>query len=257
MNFKSAIYTGSLHHRRTKPKAHDFRYSVAMFYVDLSEIKQIFKLPFLFSWRGPSLVLFRRKDYLKGHESLVESVRAIILAKTGKASAGAIRLFTQIRYFGFCFNPVSFYYCFDENEKLKFIVTEITNTPWNERQAYVHEVKDDAETARFEFKKDFHVSPFLPMDLHYIWEFNRPVPANVNSRLRVHMEDWDLVENEKVFEATLVLKPSPMTATHLLKTVFGFPLLTVKTFLAIYFQALRLKLKGAHFYSHPQSGENS
>ena len=255
MSGKSALYTGVLHHRRTSPKVHDFKYQVALFYLDLSEIETIFNLPLFFSHRAPSLAGFRREDYLKGDPSLTQAVKDLILARTGKTHDGPIRLLTQIRYFGFCFNPVSFYYCFDQSEKLQFIVSEITNTPWNERFAYVSEVKAGDDSYRFEFKKDFHVSPFLPMDLQYIWKFNVPKPTDPKSALRVHMEDWDLKTNERVFESNLVMKPMPMTRGNLARLVFGYPLLTIKTILAIYFQAVLLKLKGATFYTHPKTGE--
>ena len=255
MSFKSQIYTGMLHHRRTSPKVHDFRYQVAMFYLDISEIEKIFKVPFLFSFRGPSLAGFRRGDYLKGDESLSQAVKDLILAKTGRLHDGPIRLLTQIRYFGFCFNPVSFYYCFDASEKLKFVVAEITNTPWNERHSYVLEMNPLVECSHFEFQKDFHVSPFFPMELQYRWSLNSPNPVGAMATLRVDMEDWDLKSKECVFEAHLSLKAKEMNSKNLILLVLGFPFLTFKTFFAIYFQALLLLMKRVPFYSHPKSGE--
>jgi DUF1365 family protein len=256
MTLQSAIYTGILQHTRSKPKPHDFHYQVAMFYLDLSEIKKIFCVPFLFSDSSPRLIGFNRKDYLKGPGSITEAVAKLILEKTGKAFQGKVRLLTQIRYFGFCFNPVSFYYCFDENESLRFIVSDITNTPWNEKHAYVSEVDPENAEHRFEFKKEFHVSPFFPMDLLYVWRFNTPNPNDARAKLLVHMEDWNFEKTDRVFEAHLALKAKPLTAKNVILLLLSFPLLTFKTFIAIYYQALRLKLKGAHFYSHPTLEKN-
>ena len=258
MIFKSFIYSGVLHHRRTRPKVHDFQYEVVMFYLDLEEIDQIFNIPFLFSSRAPSLIGFRRSDYFrKETPELKKAVQDLIFEKTGEIHDGSICLLTQIRYFGFCFNPVSFYYCFDKSEKLQFIVSEITNTPWNERHAYVLRFSPDQENTEFKFKKDFHVSPFLPMDLNYVWSLNQPKPLDKAGRLMVHMEDWDLKKQERVFEANLVLKPTLLTRRNLLSVLLTFPFLTLKTFFAIYYQALQLKLKRVPFYSHPTPGEKS
>lgn len=251
---KSFIYSGTLHHKRTKPKTHDFSYQVALFYLDLDEVDQIFNVPFFLSSKGPRLAGFDRKDYLKGQGSLKKAVADLIHVKTGQNFSGSVRMLSQIRYLGICFNPVTFYYCFDAEEKLKFIISDITNTPWNERHAYVHEVKTELNENQFEFKKDFHVSPFLPMDLHYSWKFKTPHPEQALDRLIVHMEDWDLKLNEKVFEAHLVVQAKPLTRAQVVKTILEFPFLTLKTIFAIYYQALLLKLKGAHFYSHPNPG---
>jgi DUF1365 family protein len=256
----SAIYSGSLRHRRMEPKRHDFSYHVLLFYIDLAEVDSLFRIPLLFSHRFPRVIGFDRKDYLAGndrHPSLDTSVRALILARTGKSHLGPIRMLTQLRFLGFCFNPVTFYYCFDEAGVLKFVVSEITNTPWYERRAYVHEMTDDRKHHRFEFEKDFHVSPFFPMDLHYQWNFSKPEPSNTSDVLSVHMENWTQDRSRKVFDATLILKATPWTAWNLFRRILFYPMLTFKSFIGIYYQAFLLRAKGMHFYSHPDSGGKS
>jgi hypothetical protein len=166
-------------------------------------------------------------------------------------------MLTQLRFLGFCFNPVTFYYCFDEAGVLKFVVSEITNTPWYERRAYVHEMTDDRKHHRFEFEKDFHVSPFFPMDLHYQWNFSKPEPSNTSDVLSVHMENWTQDRSRKVFDATLILKATPWTAWNLFRRILFYPMLTFKSFIGIYYQAFLLRAKGMHFYSHPDSGGKS
>ena len=250
---KSALFVGTLNHRRYFPKAHSFSYPVLMFYLDLSEIKTIFSIPFLFSDRSPRLLGFKRSDYIRGKESLKDSINELIYQKTGRLHQGPIRMLTQIRYFGFCFNPVSFYYCFDQQgEHLEFIVAEVTNTPWNERKAYVVECEPGADVHRVAFKKDFHISPFLPMDLEHSWSFSAPKPEDVNSHLSVYMQDWDATRSTLIFDGTLLLSPRPFTRMNLIKSLASFPLLTFKSFIAIYYQALCLKLKGIPFHSHPK-----
>jgi DUF1365 family protein len=251
--FQSAIYTGTLHHQRKSPKFHDFRYQVTFFYIDLAEVKRIFNLPLFFWDRFPRIFGFNRNRYLAGGASLDQTVRDLIFAKTAKKHEGPIRMLSQISYFGFCFNPVSFFYCFDRSgEHLEFIVAEVSNTPWNERKSYVFPCNRDDEQHRFEFKKDFHVSPFFPMNLEYVWIFKSPNPR-VGSSLNVLMEDWNDSRTERVFFANLVLNPQPMTRSNLFKNIVSFPFMTFKTFGAIYIQAMRLWIKKVPFYSHPKN----
>ncbi|NDG84590.1 MAG: DUF1365 family protein, partial [Proteobacteria bacterium] len=88
VSFKSAIYTGILHHRRTAPKVHDFRYRVALFYLDLDELERVFPVPFLFSLRSPRIMGFDRRDYLGRTGSLKEAVCDLVQAKTGERPRG-------------------------------------------------------------------------------------------------------------------------------------------------------------------------
>jgi len=248
---KNAIYVGTLHHHRLSPKVHRFSYPVAFFYLDLDEIESTFRIPVLFSHRFPRILGFNRKDYLAGQPSLKESVRDLVEKKTGQRPRGPIRILTQIRYFGFCFNPVSFYYCFDESgERLEFIASEITNTPWKERMPYAFEFKGQD----FVFQKDFHVSPFFTMNYRYTWTFVEPTPQKPDSRLRVIMKNHELTDRANLaFQAILDLKPQPLTLKTVVKTVLTHPLLTFRSFLGIYWQAFLIYLKGVPFVPHPGS----
>ena len=232
---KSAIYRGHIRHRRFSPKAHDFRYALALFYVDLSEIASIFSAPPLLSTSGPSVLAFRPRDYLSA-----DQVRQLVWQRTGTRCNGPIRILTQLSYLGFCFNPVSFYYCFDDEDRdVAFVVSQITNTPWNERFEYV------TPGLRSEFNKEFHVSPFLPMEMRYRWKFSAPSNA-----LSVHMENFD-PSGALVFDATLTMKRRELTRLAMLQTVASYPLLTGKAALSIYLQAFALWIKQVPFFPHP------
>jgi DUF1365 family protein len=166
---------------------------------------------------------------------------------------GPIRVLTHLRYFGYSFNPVTFYYVFDAGDsRVETIVAEITNTPWKERHAYVLPVasaaRDVARAWRFSFEKRFHVSPFLPMDMRYEWCFGAP-----GEGLHVHMENWRAGSAQ--FDATLALRRKPMTAASLARALLQFPLITVQVSTLIYWQALKLLWKRAPFHTHPDKAE--
>jgi DUF1365 family protein len=254
MSVESCLYTGTVQHRRREPVSNAFRYRLFMMYLDLAELPQLFE-PYLFwSAKRAAPARFRREDYLQSAEGdaalpLDESVRRLIARETGKRPAGPIRLLTHLRYFGYSFNPVSFYYCFDESgAKLETIVAEITNTPWKERHAYVLPVATSARSTRhswqFKFDKQFHVSPFNPMDMRYDWRFGIP-----DSGLYVHMESWR--DGRPVFDATLTLKRKAISSASLAHALVGFPLMTAQVITLIHWQALRLWIKGAPFHTHP------
>jgi DUF1365 family protein len=247
--WESAVYEGWVRHRRHSPHTHEFRYRICMLYLDLDEVDRLFAGRWLWSAGARNLAEFRRRDYLGDPGlPLAEAVRERVQAETGKASRGPIRLLTHLRYFGHCFNPVSFYYCYAEDGKtLETIVAEITNTPWKERHSYVLPVASaqrHGHALGWTFAKAFHVSPFLPMQRGYAWRLTTPAET-----LRVHMDvcDGDACE----VDATLVLARRPVNAANLARVLLRFPAMTLRIVAAIHWQALRLWLRRNPVYDHP------
>jgi DUF1365 family protein len=246
---QSCLYQGWVSHRRRVPGGNSFRYRLFMVYLDLAELPGLFDGNWLWSARRPAPGWFRRKDYLgPACVPLDEAVRRRVEAETGLRPSGPIRMLTHLRYFGYCMNPVTFYYCFDDaGETVRFIVAEVNNTPWDERHAYV---LDAARAQRkggascWRFGKAFHVSPFLPMDMDYEWRFDDP-----SQSLSVHMQN--LKSGERVFDATLELRREAMTSAALNRALLSHPFMTLKVAALIYWQALRLWLKRTPFFTHP------
>ncbi len=245
----SALYTGRLRHRRFAPRQHAFDYRLFMAWLDLAELDRVFRGRWLWSTKRPALAWLKRADYLgDAAMPLDEAVRERVARATGARPAGPVRLLTHLRMFGHCFNPVSFYYCYDaRGERVETVLAEITNTPWKERHAYVLPAAASVGrggTLRFRFDKAFHVSPFLPMDLGYDWRVGEP-----GARLAVHMENFQ--GGLKVFDATLALERREISGASLATALARFPFMTAQLLGAIYWQALRLWARRTPFYVHP------
>lgn len=254
-NTRSAIYSGEVFHQRFSPRRHGFHYKVFMMYLNLDELPALFNGSRLWSYQRRNLAWFRRADYYgDANVPLKTCIAELVLQATGKRPQGSICMLTNMRYFGYCFNPVTFYYCFAPDGKtLQAMVSHITNTPWGEDYAYVHDFEKKASghhpnSAAFKFDKSFHVSPFMPMDVHYDWSFSMH-----NKELLIHMQN--LQNGKQIFNATLELQRIEISPSRLNRLLISYPFMTFKVIAAIYWNALLLKLKRVPFYTHPKLTE--
>ncbi len=245
---RSAIYEGTVYHDRREPRPHAFEHRLFMMYIDLDELPELFQGRWLWSASRKALAWFRRDDYLDPQTAdLREAVRARVQDELGRRPAGAVRVLTHLRTFGYVFNPVTFYYCFDARDELDAIVAEITNTPWGERHAYVLDARGEQGTAEitWRFPKAFHVSPFHAMDVEYEWRFSAP-----GAELGVHMTN--LAAGRPMFHAGFAAHRRAITRAGLAWVLVRHPLHTLRLHAAIYWQAARLLLKRVPTHAHPQ-----
>jgi len=235
--------------------ADEFHYPLLMFYLDLDELPELFDGTPLCSARGVALAYFRRADYLGDPGvPLKKAVWDLVADRTGSRPAGPVRLLTHIRCFGHCFNPVSFYYCFEESgERIVAVVADVTNTPWGERHAYVMGVEQSADHGSLrlmhgEFSKQLHVSPLMGMDHIYDWRLSEPA-----RELIVHIESRH-TGGELAFDATLSLRQRELSPRTLADTLASYPLQSMRIMARIYSHALRLMLRGDTYFPHPRKG---
>lgn len=258
MPLASQFLEGSIRHRRFTPVRHDFSYPIGLYAVRLVEWDDLSALHSAVSTRRLNRVWFRRRDYFQpGNGSLDGAVRRHVELATGQRPRGPVELVTHPRYWGWLFNPVSFYFCYPEsadqqaNPVPDVILAQITNTPWHQRHTYVLSGGAITETAtgwrsrRYRFAKQFHVSPFNPMEQDYEWLFGfHPEGLHVHMNVRG--------PEGKVFDATLATNRQRLTRETLRYALKRFPAETIKASLGIHLNAFRLWRKGAVFHDHPQ-----
>jgi hypothetical protein len=240
----SCLYEGRIRHRRAEP-SRVFTHRIALVYLDLDEVPRLLGGRLLRA--APGTLRFRRRDYLGPlGVPLADAVRDLVEERTDRRPGGPIRLLTQLRSFGVCFNPVSFYYCMDgSGERVEAVVAEVTNTPWGERHAYVIESGGSgADVLRGHFSKALHVSPFMGMDHRYQARLSRP-----GRTLSVHIESSR--GERAVFDATLALTRRPLTRASAAWMSARYPAACARVLALIYAHALGLALARAPIHRHP------
>ncbi|MFT5522985.1 MAG: DUF1365 family protein [Pirellulaceae bacterium] len=246
----SCIYEGRVAHRRYRPLEHSFDFRVFMAYLDLEELENDRELKRLIPRGRLATVAFNREDYLDSTTApLPDSVRDLVQNRTGVRPEGPIRMLCQMRYMGFYFSPLNLYFCHMPNGDIQTVVAEVNNTPWNERHHYVLWEGNRTGVSgglRFEHPKNFHVSPFMEMDMLYRWNLSAP-----DSSLRVSLQN--IQAGDRIFKATMSLTRQQLTRWQLNRTLLRYPLMTAKISAAIYWQALKLWRKKCPYHSHPKN----
>lgn len=238
MSLQSALYEGWVRHRRFQPVPHAFRYPIYMAYLDLAELwPEDGGAPQDRILRSLARRIRRSEHFGDPAQRLDDAARAFAAERLNLRDLGPVRMLTHARQAGFRFNPVSFFYCFDAADtRVEAVISEVHNTPWGETHLYVQ------RPGVAEFEKEFHVSPFMPMDQHYAWRFVEP-----RDRLVVHMESSE--QGTKMLDATLVMRRRPLADYR--RVAWRHSFMTHRVIAGIYLHALKLWRKGVRYHAHP------
>lgn len=240
-NLLSAIYRGSVFHKRFVPKVHAFNYNIFLFWLDLQELDKTLSSVKGLSTSKWSWVRFKRDDYLSEPEKPLHEVALDKMSGlAGHKLSGKVFLLGQLRIFGWYFSPVNFYYLQQPDGHFSHMLAEVSNTPWNDKHCYFVDLQNPERT-----QKNFHVSPFNPLDMQYIWKVNQP---NENLNLSI-----DCKKEERHFIASLDLVKEPLTAENLRKNLLKIPHMTLKTVFGIYWEALKLFFKKVPIYDYQKN----
>ena len=246
----SALYEGVVRHRRFAPVRHEFSSPIVMTLLDLDELDELVDDLPLWSRRRAAPVHFRRRDHLDGTDRpMVDALGDIVEREIGRRPTGPVRMLTHLRTWGWVFNPISVFWCFDESGRPDVVVLEVTNTPWKERHWYVIEAEAETADGRSRvFPKALHVSPFMDMALDYRFSFTAPT-SEPGSPLSVRLEL--LRAGRKVFDADLSLSRVELTRRSAVTMLARHPLQTVRVSAGIHWQAARLWAKRVPYVPHP------
>ena len=235
----SAIYNGTVIHKRFKPKIHFFRYKVFSLLIDLSDLNYLNKKISFFSYNSFNLISFFDKDHGdRDGSSLIDWVKKNLMENNINSENIKIKLLCYPRIFGYVFNPLSVFFVYDQNENLISILYEVKNT-FGEQHTYIFKAENN-NLLQHNCSKKFHVSPFIEMNCNYFFRILRP-----SEKISVVIDQYQL--NEKILFASQDGKRVDFNTKELLKSYIKHPLMTFKIISAIHFEAFKLWIKGIRF----------
>lgn len=243
----SAIYWGETVHYRRSPKTHKFKYPLFSFALDLDELEEGFGCYPIFSHNRFGIFSLLDTDYVSTEKKSIRLKIEEFLSKEGKGRPRTITLITMPRCFGYIFNPVNFYLCEDESGCVLAVIAEVSNT-FGDKHIYclAPEGREPRLPVRFNFPKDFYVSPFFGVSGGYTLTW-----TSLDNRLdiTVMLEE----EGERVFYASLYGRRRPLTAPYMLGTLVLYPFAALATTLRITIQAIKLYIGNkAKIFEKPQ-----
>lgn len=242
MKEESALYRGHVLHRRLRPCVHVLRYRVLHMLLDIDRIDALAARLRLFSRGRFNLFAFHDSDVGDGTALRPHAER--LLRDAGmEPDGGRILLLTMPRILGYAFNPLSTWFCHGADGALRAVIYEVSNT-FGERHNYVIAAQPGATTLHQSSAKRFHVSPFLPMDLHYAFRVQLP-----GERLGIGITVSDA--QGPVLAAVHSAQRQDLTDAALFRSAIAVPFATLKVTSAIHWEALKLWLKRAPLFRKP------
>jgi len=240
----SAIYAGSVVHQRFRPRRHRLRYRVFSLLLDIDELPQLASRLRFFSYNNWGLFSFLDRDHGDASGGNLRRWTESQMAAAGlEPDGGAIRILCYPRILGYVFNPLTVYFCYARHGALVALLYEVSNRH-SERHTYVVPVTGPAATVvQQTCRKEFYVSPFIPLDCTYQF---RVVPPQDSVSILIEALDGE----GPLLAAAFSGRRWPLSNISLLRALIAYPLMTLKVTVGIHWEALRLFLKGVPVFLH-------
>jgi uncharacterized protein len=256
---RSAVYQGTVLHHRPAP-AYGFTQRIAVPLLFTHELRMLSELHPLahFDPERPAH-RFRplrlvRSDFLTPHDVPIDRAVATYVEAAGGTVRGPVAVLGQVRTWGWLFNPLTMYFCFDATgQKVEWTVLEVTNTPWHERHCYVI-----GPPGAHRVEKELHVSPFLPMSALYDIKYSAPghhLSVRFEVLCAIRHEERSVAGAESMLSVSMHLRRQPLNRRTLERLLWRTPAMTTRVSAGIYARAVALALRRATFYSHPRRGQ--
>ena len=245
MNLPGLLYSSVVMHRRTRPHPYRFVYRVFSLLVDIDRLDDLDRLSPILSVNKFNVFSFHVADHLANDADTPRAwVNRVLREYHVQPEGLIIKLLCFPRILGLVFNPLSVWFCEDEQGSPRAIICEVRNT-FGERHCYLLSPgRKNAWPVMQHCKKNFHVSPFIPMETEYRFRIERP-----GEQLSVIIEEYE--NNELLLVASQTGRAQPITTRSLLSQFVRVPFQTIKVLVGIHWHALKIWLNGAHFYSKP------
>jgi uncharacterized protein len=244
-----AVYCGEVGHKRFVPKVHGFSYSLNAYWLDCQQLNAAGLSAKGIACERFAAISYRRRDYLAGDPDISCAVQDKVRQLGGDKPLAKVYLLTPLANWGYYFSPLTLYYCYDNNDAFCYLLAEVSNTPWNERHYYLQTISTNSSQAGFyQHDKAFHVSPFNPIEMQYRWQI--PPPA-----AELYCSITNLKARQAVFSAWINLKRFELTRANRRRILIRHPWQNVQVVWRIYWQALKLYIKGVPLHQHPKSRE--
>lgn len=238
----SSLYVGTIRHNRQIPRKHHFQYPIFMWFLNLDKLDKLPPLGRWFSTTKWAISRYHRPDYYGDPTlPLADAIRRRMKELTGHPVEGDVYGLMNMRTLGLYFSPVNFYYGYDHEGNLSHFLAEVSNTPWNERHQYGHYITETQLSP--DNPKQFHVSPFNPLHQHYRWELTAPTE---DLFVQIGVDD----ERGHIFTAQLNLNRRPLSLKSVKRELMRKPVMAIYMVARIYWQALKLFIKGVPYVAY-------